>query len=212
MEIVTYFDKVFSLFISKDEINEILNKLALEVNKTYQDVNEDVILVSILDGSFIFMADLVRKLDFEFDIEFVKIRSYEGMESTGDFELLLNLQIEIEGKHILIIEDIVDTGLTIEKFIDKQLLNIDSDDIESEYDEFVDKEKSEELASLCKEENLKEAALRSVIESYIYNLKEPLSDDIGEALNIQPKLLERKGIISRIKEKILSYASKFYDL
>jgi hypoxanthine phosphoribosyltransferase len=119
MEIVTYFDKVFSLFISKDEINEILNKLALEVNETYQNVNEDVILVSILDGSFIFMADLVRKLDFEFDIEFVKIRSYEGMESSGDFELLLNLQIEIEGKHILIIEDIVDTGLTIEKFIDK---------------------------------------------------------------------------------------------
>lgn len=100
----------------------------------------------------------------------------------------------------------------IEKFIDKQLLNIDSDDIESEYDEFVNKEKSEELVSLCKEENLKVAALRSVIETYIYNLKEPLSDDIGEALNVKPKLLERKKIISRIKEKILSYASKFYDL
>ena len=100
----------------------------------------------------------------------------------------------------------------IEKFIDKQLMNIDSDNIESEYDEFVDKEKSEELASLCKEENLKEAALRSVIESYIYNLKEPLSDDIGEALNVKPKLLERKKIISRIKEKILTYASKFYEL
>lgn len=119
MDIVTYFDKVFSLYISKKELDGILNSLAASINDTYKDVAEEVVLVSILDGSFIFMADLVRKLDFEFDIEFVKIRTYDGMKSTGDFELLLNLQKDIAGKHLLIIEDIVDTGLTIEKFIEQ---------------------------------------------------------------------------------------------
>jgi len=100
----------------------------------------------------------------------------------------------------------------IEKFIDTQLMNIDSDEIESEYDNFIEKEKLNELTNLCKEENLKEAALRNVIETYIYDLKEPLSDDIRDALVIRPKLLESKGIILRIKEKVLSYVDKFYEL
>lgn len=119
MEIVKYFDKVFSLYISREEIDSTLDALAKQINESYQDVNEDVVLISILDGSFVFMADLVRKLDFDFGIEFVKIRTYEGMESSGNFELILNLQKAIKGKHILIVEDIVDTGLTIEKFIDE---------------------------------------------------------------------------------------------
>jgi len=100
----------------------------------------------------------------------------------------------------------------IEKFIDTQLMNIDSDEIESEYDNFIEKEKLNELANLCKEENLKEAALRNVIETYIYDLKEPLSDDIRDALVIRPKLLKSKSIILRIKEKVLSYVDKFYEL
>jgi len=119
VEIVKYFDKVFSLYISREEIDSTLDALAKQINESYQDVNEDVVLISILDGSFVFMADLVRKLDFDFGIEFVKIRTYEGMESSGNFELILNLQKAIKGKHILIVEDIVDTGLTIEKFIDE---------------------------------------------------------------------------------------------
>jgi len=119
VEIVKFFDKVFSLFISKDEINEILNQLTIDINSAYKDIKGEVVLVSILDGSFIFMADLVRKLDFDFDIEFVKIKSYQGLKSTGKFDVLLNLQNEVIGKHILIVEDIVDTGLTIEKFIEQ---------------------------------------------------------------------------------------------
>jgi type I restriction enzyme R subunit len=100
----------------------------------------------------------------------------------------------------------------IEKFIDTQLLNIDGDAIESEYDNFIEQEKLNELGNLCREENLKEAALLNVIETYIYDLKEPLSDDIREALMVKPKLLESKSIILRVKEKVLSYVDKFYEI
>ena len=117
MDIVTYFDKVFSLYISKEELNQILDSLALHINDHYKHVDGEVILVSILDGSFIFMADLVRRLDFDFEVEFVKIRSYEGTESLGEVELLLELQKDIKGKHVLVVEDVIDTGLTIERFI-----------------------------------------------------------------------------------------------
>jgi len=100
----------------------------------------------------------------------------------------------------------------IEKFIDTQLLNIDGDAIESEYDNFIEQEKLSELGNLCREENLKEAALRNLIETYIYDLKEPLSDDIRAALVVKPKLLESKSIILRVKEKVLSYVDKFYEV
>jgi len=100
----------------------------------------------------------------------------------------------------------------IEKFIDTQLLNIDGDAIESEYDNFIEQEKLSELGNLCREENLKEAALRNVIETYVYDLKEPQSDDIREALMVKPKLLESKSIILRVKEKVLSYVDKFYEI
>ncbi len=100
----------------------------------------------------------------------------------------------------------------IEKFIDTQLMNIDSDSIDEEFDAFIDKEKASELVNLCKEENLKEAALRNVVETYIYNLKEPLLDDIRDTLIVKPKLLESKNIILRVKEKVLSYVDKFYEV
>ena len=100
----------------------------------------------------------------------------------------------------------------IEKFIDTQLLNIDGDAIESEYDNFIEQEKLSELGNLCREENLKEAALRNVIETYVYDLKEPQSDDIREALVVKPKLIESKSIILRVKEKVLSYVDKFYEI
>ncbi|MBT8233432.1 MAG: hypoxanthine phosphoribosyltransferase [Saprospiraceae bacterium] len=124
MDIITYNEKVFSPFLSKEEIDGIVGGLATQINADYSDIEEDVVLVSILDGSFIFMADLVRKLTFQFEVEFVKIRSYNGFESEGEIELILDLHKDIKGKHIIVIEDIVDTGLTIEKFIEQlQALN-----------------------------------------------------------------------------------------
>ena len=109
-------DKTFVKYISASELECIVDRLATELNEYYTKFQLEIILVGILDGSFIFMADLVRKLTFPHKIHFVKLKSYQDMESTGQVEVLLDLDVEVDGKHILIVEDIVDTGLTLEAF------------------------------------------------------------------------------------------------
>lgn len=119
MDIINIEGKDFQQFISKDEINKITNTLAQEINEYYKDLKEDLILISILDGSFVFMADLVRSITLDIEIEFVKLKSYEGTTSRGEVAHLLKLQKNIEGKNILVVEDIIDTGLTIEVFLEE---------------------------------------------------------------------------------------------
>ncbi len=111
--------KTFEKYISAEEIDAIITRLAEEINTVYKDVASEIILISILDGSFIFMADLIRKLTFPHTIHFVKLKSYEGEESTGHINYILDLQTDVRGKNVLIVEDIIDTGLTIESFVEK---------------------------------------------------------------------------------------------
>ena len=111
-------NRTFVKYIPASEIELIIERLATEINESYRDYKIDVVLISILDGSFVFMADLVRKLDFLHHIQFVKLKSYEGTESTGTVTELLDIEMDITGKHVIIIEDIIDTGLTIEAFLD----------------------------------------------------------------------------------------------
>lgn len=115
---VTIEQKTFQLFLSAEEIDGFISTLASKINEDYQDKKE-IILISILDGSFIFMADLVRKLNFHHQIKFVKLRSYKDLESTGEVEFILDLDEELDDKDVLIVEDIIDTGLTIEAFLDR---------------------------------------------------------------------------------------------
>lgn len=115
---VSYFGKIFELYIPSWEIANTVKRMAGEINTFYRGQDEEVVLISILDGAFIFMADLVRQLEFEHEINFVKLKSYKNMESTGNVETLLDVGVDLKGKHVLIVEDIVDTGLTMEKFMD----------------------------------------------------------------------------------------------
>lgn len=116
---ITYAGKTFSKHITAEELDAMTQKVADEINATYQPFQMDIILISILDGSFIFMADLVRKLDFDHLIHFVKLKSYADMESTGEVEYILDLSVDVTGKHVLVVEDIIDTGLTLESMITK---------------------------------------------------------------------------------------------
>lgn len=111
--------KIFEQYISSEEIDSICTRLAAELNEEYSSYQMEIILISILDGSFIFMADLVRKLNFPHRIHFVKLKSYEDMESKGEVKYILDLQTDVKNKHVLVIEDIIDTGLTIESFVEK---------------------------------------------------------------------------------------------
>lgn len=119
MEEVLYDDKRFQVFISDKEISTIINRLAEEINKEYANIQVPLTLISILDGSFIFMADLVRNLTIPVTIQFVKLKSYEGTSSRGEVAHLLKLQESLTGKNVLVVEDVIDTGLTIDVFLEE---------------------------------------------------------------------------------------------
>jgi hypoxanthine phosphoribosyltransferase len=98
--------------ISKEEIEKKISQLAEKISSDYE--NKDLVLVCVLKGAWMFMADLVRKLTIPVKCDFLGVSSYgSGTESSGVVRILSDLTISVEGKDILIIEDIVDTGLTL---------------------------------------------------------------------------------------------------
>lgn len=111
-------DKTFYKYLDANELDHIVADIARRINQAYSGKGK-VLLVSILDGSFIFMSDLVRKLNFPHEISFVKLASYDGMESTKQVAFLLDLKKEVHDQHVIVVEDIIDTGLTIEAFLEK---------------------------------------------------------------------------------------------
>lgn len=108
-------DKRFKLFITRDEIRARVREMAWEITKKYKDVNP--VFVPILNGSFIFAADLLRACQFDAELAFVKIKSYQGMESTGRLDMQLDVDIPLRGRPVIIIEDIVDSGNTLRHFL-----------------------------------------------------------------------------------------------
>ncbi len=108
-------DKQFKIFITKEEIRSRINEMGWEVSKKYKDLKP--VFVPILNGSFMFAADFVRACSFDSDMMFVKIKSYDGMSSTGNINLELGFSGKIKDRHVVIIEDIIDTGNTLVEFI-----------------------------------------------------------------------------------------------
>jgi len=105
------------ILFSREEIESTVKKLAAQISKDYCD--KPPILVGVLKGSFVFMADLIRLLDFTLEVEFVKLSSYgRGKESAGKIRVLQGLRSSIKGRDVLVIEDIVDTGLTTAFLLD----------------------------------------------------------------------------------------------
>lgn len=98
--------------ISHQEIQSRVDALAAQINADYR--NKDLLLVGVLKGAFIFLADLVRRLDTPAEVDFIRIASYgSSMQSCGRIALSKDLECSIEGREVLVIEDIVDTGITM---------------------------------------------------------------------------------------------------
>lgn len=98
------------ILFSREEIEATVKRLAAEIRRDY--LGKRPILIGILKGSFMFMADLIRFLDFPVEVEFVRLSSYGGTETTGKVREVQGLLSPIKGRDVLVIEDIVDTGLT----------------------------------------------------------------------------------------------------
>ncbi len=109
-------DKEFQISIPAAKISQIVQDLASQINRDYDGKNP--IFLSILNGSFIFAADLIRKVTIPCEISFVKFSSYSGTSSTENVKELIGLSEDISGRHVIIIEDIVDTGITMELLLE----------------------------------------------------------------------------------------------
>ena len=101
--------KVFKSF---PDIKERVGKLGEQITQEYW--GEELVVIGILKGSFIFLADLTRAIELPLAVDFIGLASYEGTESTGVVRITSDLADSIEGKHVLVVEDIVDTGLTMD--------------------------------------------------------------------------------------------------
>ena len=105
------------ILLTRQEIEAAVKRLAAEIRKDYQ--GKHPILIGILKGSFMFMADLIRLLDFPLEVEFIALSSYgRGRESSGRIKVVQGLRSPIKGRDVVVIEDIVDTGFTIAFLLD----------------------------------------------------------------------------------------------
>lgn len=105
----------FEMFIEKEEIDKAVQKVADGINRDYAGKNP--LLLAILNGAFIFASDLMRKITIPCEISFVKFASYAGINTTSEVKELIGVDGEFAGRHVLIVEDIVDTGITMEKLL-----------------------------------------------------------------------------------------------
>jgi hypoxanthine phosphoribosyltransferase len=106
-----------SVLFTAEEIAATVKRLAAEIRRDYSDKNP--ILIGVLKGSFVFLADLVRELNFPLQIEFAQLSSYgHGKESAGKIKVVKDVSADIKGRHVLVVEDIIDTGLTARFFLE----------------------------------------------------------------------------------------------
>ncbi|PCI29038.1 MAG: hypoxanthine phosphoribosyltransferase [SAR324 cluster bacterium] len=107
---------MIEIYISQEQIREKVVELGKKISEDYQ--GKEILMIVLLKGSFVFAADLARAVDGDVRLDFMKVSSYEGENSTGEVRILKDLDEKINGRHVLVIEDIIDTGLTLTKIMD----------------------------------------------------------------------------------------------
>ena len=105
--------------LSQKEIKDCVEAMGEKISAQYS--NSNPIFIGVLNGSFIFMADLLRSVTIDCEVDFIKVRSYSGKKSSGKIKLLKDISCDIKGRDVIIVEDIIDTGLSI-KFLYERII------------------------------------------------------------------------------------------
>ena len=116
MQTIQVKDKSFSLFIPEEKILKEVRRIAAQISKDYE--GKEPVFLAVLNGSFIFAADLLKEVSLPCEISFVKLASYQGVSTTGQIREVIGLNVDLTGRPVIIVEDIVDTGLTMAHMLD----------------------------------------------------------------------------------------------
>ncbi len=126
MKEIQLLDRKFKISLPSQKIQEAISKLAIKINNDLKD--KDVIFMAILNGAFMFASDLYKQINFDSQITFLKLASYDGTTSSGKIKRLIGINEDIKDKVVVVIEDIVDTGNTMESIL-KQLKGYEPSEI-----------------------------------------------------------------------------------
>lgn len=106
---------IFDKYLSAEKIAEIVDKVAQRINSDY--AGKEPLFICVLNGAFMYASDLFKCITLSSEITFVRLKSYEGTATTGEVKILTPLTVDIKGRDVIVIEDIIDTGLTMHGFI-----------------------------------------------------------------------------------------------
>lgn len=110
-------DKDFEVFIKNNQILKRVKELGAQISSDFAD--KEPVILPILNGAFLFAGDLIKEISIDCEVSFVKTQSYEGTESTGNIKKLIGLDLELKGRHVILVDDIVDTGLTMYSLVEE---------------------------------------------------------------------------------------------
>jgi hypoxanthine phosphoribosyltransferase len=120
MKTIAVGDRTFEIMIENDNINKRTRLLGIQLNLDYE--NRRPIFIGVLNGSFLFMADLLKEMEIDCEVGFIRVSSYHGTESSGTIKEVFGMPQDLGGRNIILVEDIVDTGFTLKYILEKVYL------------------------------------------------------------------------------------------
>jgi hypoxanthine phosphoribosyltransferase len=120
MKTIAVGDRTFEIMIENDNINKRTRLLGIQLNLDYE--NRRPIFIGVLNGSFLFMADLLKEMEIDCEVGFIRVSSYHGTESSGTIKEVFGMPQDLAGRNIILVEDIVDTGFTLKYILEKVYL------------------------------------------------------------------------------------------